>query len=158
MPVVGMTEAGLLVGATVASRMAVLTCGQRLVPVYRELVAAHGMADRVCAVAAIDATAEQTFSDPAGVQAAVLAAALQLVDQGAEAVLLAGAAMAAMAPQLQPRLPVPLLDGVACAVALAEALAGLQLPKARRGSVGPTGGRVVQGVSPALQALFARGG
>jgi len=158
MPVVGMTEAGLLAGTMVASRLAVLTYGQRLVPVYRELVASYGLADRVCGVAAIDATAEQTFSDPAGVQAAVLAAALQLVQQGAEAVLLAGAAMAAMAPRLQPQVPVPLLDGVACAVVLAEALATLKLPKARVGSVSTTGGRAVQGVGPALQALFARGG
>jgi allantoin racemase len=64
--------------------------------------------------------------------------------------------MASMAEVLQPHLPVPLLDGVGCAVALAQAMVGLRLPQARVGSVSPTGGRAVQGVSPALAQLFGR--
>jgi allantoin racemase len=62
--------------------------------------------------------------------------------------------MAAMAATLQPHLEVPLLDGVACAVALAEAQVALKLPKARSGSLSPTGGRPVLGVSPLLTGLF----
>jgi allantoin racemase len=40
-------------------------------------------------------------------------------------------------------------------VVLAEAQAGLRLPKARSGSVSATGGRAVHGVSASLTALFA---
>jgi len=157
-PVVGMTEAGLLTGAMLAPRTGVLTYGARLVPVYRELVASYGMGDRVSGVVAVDVTPAQTFSDPERVLAAVQAAALQLVADGAEAVLLAGAAMAAMAPRLQARVPVPLIDGVACAVGLAETLAHQRWPRPAVGSIAATGGRAVHGVSPALQALFARAG
>jgi allantoin racemase len=64
--------------------------------------------------------------------------------------------MSAMAPQLQARVPVPLLDGVACAVGLAETLAHQKWARPRTGSVSGTGGRMVQGVSPALQSLFAQ--
>jgi allantoin racemase len=155
-PVVGMTEAGLHTAALLVPRFGLLTYGQRLVPVYRELVDGCGLLGRLAAIGAVDVTPEQTFSEPDRVLAAVQAEAQRLVDQGAEAVLLAGAAMAAMAPQLQPALPVPLLDGVACAVGLAETLAHQRWPRPRRGSVSPTGCRAVLGVGSELQALFAR--
>lgn len=157
-PVVGMTEAALHTAALLAPRFAVLTYGRRLVPVYREVVEGCGLAGRLSGVAAVEVTPQQTFSEPERVLAEVRAAALQLVEQGAEAVVLAGAAMAAMAPQLQADVPVPLLDGVACAVGLAEMLAHQRWPKAGAGSVSPTGGRAVRGVSAELQALFAAGG
>ncbi|KQP05079.1 aspartate/glutamate racemase family protein [Pseudorhodoferax sp. Leaf265] len=157
MPVVGMTEAGLLCGATVATRIGLLTNGVRMGPLYRELVQSYGLGERLAGVETLALTPQQMVGAPQDAQDAVLAAARTLIERdGAEAVLLAGAAMASMAEALQPQLPVPLLDGVGCAVALAQALVGLRLPRARVGSVAPTGGRSVQGVSPALTALFGR--
>lgn len=155
-PVVGMTEAALMTAAMLAPRFGLLTYGPRLVPVYRELVEATGLIGRLAACGAVDVTPEQTFSEPDRVRAAVQAEAQRLVEAGAEAVVLAGAAMAAMAPQLQPLLPVPLIDGIRCAVGLAETLAHQGWMKPRQGSVGATGGRQVHGVSPALQALLGR--
>ena len=156
-PVVGMTAAGLLCGATVATRIGLLTNGARMGPLYRELVQSYGLGERLAGVETLTLTPQQMVGAPQDAQQAVLAAARTLIERdGAEAVLLAGAAMASMAEALQPQLPVPLLDGVGCAVALAQALVGLRLPRARVGSVSPTGGRSVQGVSPALTALFGR--
>jgi len=45
---------------------------------------------------------------------------------GAGAVILAGGPLAGLARTLQPEVPVPLIDGVAAAVRLAVALAGLR--------------------------------
>lgn len=155
-PVIGMTEAGLLMGCNLATRIGIVTYGRRMGPLYRELVEGYGLASRLAGIATIDATPQQTFSEPQQVHAAVVAAAQRLVaHDGAEAVLLAGAAMAGLAATLQRQVDVPLLDGVACAVVLAEAQAGLRLPKARSGSVSATGGRAVHGVSASLTALFA---
>ena len=104
----------------------------------------------------MDLLPQQSFSDPAAVEAAVVDAVQRLVDHdGAEAVVLAGAAMASMATRLQPLITVPLLDGVGCAVSLAESMVRLQLPKSRSGSVSSTGGRTVSGVDPTLVELFA---
>ena len=154
-PVIGMTEAGLLMGCSVGTRIGIITYGRRMGPLYREIAESYGLASRVAGIATLDVTPQQTFTDPQRVHAATLDAARRLVERdGAEAVLLAGAAMASMAAVLQPELDVPLLDGVACAVALAEAHAALGLPKARTGSVGATGGRTVLGVSAQLTALF----
>lgn len=156
-PVIGMTEAGLLMASSVGTRIGLVTYGQRMGPLYRELAEGYGLGSRLAGIATLDVAAQQTFSEPQRVREATLAAARQLVERdGAEAVLLAGAAMATMAAALQPELDVPLLDGVACAVALAEAHAGLKLPKARVGSVSATGGREVSGLSPELTALFGR--
>ena len=154
-PVVGMTEAALLTGAMLGTRLGVLTFGARMGPLYRELVEAHGLGGRLAGVVAVEVTPQQAFSDPARVHDAVRGGIETLVAQGAEAVLLAGAALAGMAPQLQPTAPVPLLDGIGCAVGMAEMLVHRALPKARLGSLAPTGGRPVSGVSLPLQALFA---
>jgi allantoin racemase len=156
-PVIGMTEAGLLCGATVATRIGLLTNGARMGPLYRELVQSYGLGERLAGIETLTLTPQQMVGAPQAAQDAVLAAATILIERdGAEAVLLAGAAMASMAEALQPQLRVPLLDGVGCAVALAQAMVGLRLPRARVGSVSPTGGRAVQGVSPALTQLFGR--
>jgi allantoin racemase len=156
-PVIGMTEAGLLMGCTLATRIGVLTYGKRMGAMYRELAESYGLAARIAGIATLDVTPQQTFSDPQRVHAAALAAAQQLVERdGAEAVLLAGAAMASMATVLQPQIDVPLLDGIACAVTLAQARVQMALPKARVGSVSATGGRGSIGLSPALTALLAR--
>ncbi|MFT4266726.1 MAG: aspartate/glutamate racemase family protein [Xenophilus sp.] len=150
-PVIGMTEAGLLIGATLAGRIGLLTYGPRMAPLYRELVAAHGQAQRLAGIEALALTPEQSLADPVAAQAQVLAGIRRLTERdGAEAVLLAGAAMASMAAALQPSTPVPLLDGVACAVALAEARHRLRLPASRVGSLAPLAGRAVTGISPAL--------
>ena len=154
-PVIGMTEAGLLCGATVASRIGLLTYGHRMAPLYRELVASYGLADRLAGIETLALDPAASLADPEGTRRAVLEGALRLVERdGAEAVLLAGAAMASMAESLQPSVPVPLLDGVACAVAMAQAMVSLRLPKAMVGSLSATGPREVRGVSAELTKLM----
>jgi allantoin racemase len=154
-PVVGMTEAGLLCGATVASRIGLLTYGHRMGPLYRELVASYGLADRLAGIETLQLDPAASLADPEGTRRAVLEGARRLVERdGAEAVLLAGAAMASMAESLQPSVPVPLLDGVGCAVALAQAMVGLRLPKAKVGSLSATGPRELRGVSSELVNLM----
>ncbi|GAA5234203.1 hydantoin racemase [Verticiella sediminum] len=155
-PVIGMTEAGLLMGCTVGTRLGIVTFEHRMQAFYRDLAERHGMASRLAGVATLPVPAERIFDDPQGVHGEIVAACNRLVEQhDAQAVLLAGAVLAGLQPALQADVPVPLLDGVACAVLLAEARATLRLPKARAGSLSPTGGRRVHGVSPALTRLFA---
>jgi len=158
-PVVGMTEAALLTACLVGGRFGLVTFGRGSVPLYREVVEGHGLAGRLAAIEPIEAAALDAYGDPEGVQAALGAAALRLVDgHGAEAVILAGAAMAGMARHVQPDVPVPVLDGVDCAVRLAELLARLGLPKPRTGSFAAPPAKELVGVDPAIGALFGAGG
>jgi Asp/Glu/hydantoin racemase len=64
-------------------------------------------------------------ADPDGALEALVAAAQHGVDGGAQCILLGGAALAGLAPSLQPRLSVPVLDNVLLA-AQAAATAALQ--------------------------------
>jgi allantoin racemase len=64
-----------------------------------------------------------------------------VTDHGADVVVICGAAVAGIAARLQPRLDVPVLDGIGCAVRLAEMLADLKLVKK------PLGRRIATGVA-----------
>ena len=155
-PVVGMTEAGILCATLVSTHAGLITYGVRMVPIYRELVASYGMQARIISVAGVDLPPTAVFSEPATVRRATLAIAQTLIDRdGAEAVVFAGAAMAGLAVELQSELPVPALDCSACAVLLAESLVRLKLPKPRIGSLASPGAREVSGVGAALAALFS---
>ena len=74
---------------------------------------------------------------------------------GAEAVVVAGAAVAGIAHRLRGQLSVPLLDGIACAVGQTETLVRLGLHQ--RVAVAPlTGGSTATGIDPSLSQLLSR--
>ena len=154
-PVVGMTEAGLLSACMTASRFGLITLGGRMVPVYQELIRAYGLERRAVAVDAIDNSPLQATTDPDAVIKGVAAACLKMVEQErVEAIVLAGAALAGFSDALREAVPVPLIDCMACAVPMAEMLVRLKLPKAKTGSLAHPGTRVLKGVSPELAALL----
>ena len=99
------------------------------------MVAGHGLSERLVSVHVTGGQATDIFSDPAGVTARLLAAIERCVADGAEAVILGGAALAGQVPHLQPKAPVPLLDGIACATAIAELRVRLGVPASRVGAL-----------------------
>jgi allantoin racemase len=151
-PVVGMTEAACMAACLVGARFGLVTFGGT--ETYRELIARHGLSTRLSGLEGLALTPQDALRDPAGTEEAVLAAVARLVAQGADAVVLGGAALAGMAAKLADQAPVPLLDGIACAVKLAEALVGLALPRPRAGSLAAPRGRDSTGLSPDLAALL----
>ncbi|MDJ0388392.1 aspartate/glutamate racemase family protein [Roseomonas sp. E05] len=145
-PVVGMTEAACLTACMVGARFGLVTLGG--VETYRELIGRHGLTARLAGLEGVAATPQDAVRDPEAVQALVLESIGRLVAGGADAVVLGGAALAGMAARLAA--PVPLLDGIACAVKLAEALVGLGLARPAAGTLAPAQGRASTGLSPAL--------
>lgn len=156
-PVVGMTEAGLLTACLLGGRVGVVTFGRRVRPLYEELVAGLGLASRVAGWRTLDSTAAYQGGPHPELDDDLVAAATHLVEhEGAETVLLAGAVMAGVPRRLQGRVAVPLIDGLDCAVRQAELLAALRLPKARTGSYARPGPREVVGLDEALARCLAR--
>jgi allantoin racemase len=153
-PVIGMTEAACLSACLLGGRFAVLTPGSA--GTYEELVARHGLSGRCSEVRGLPITPEDVLRDPEGAQALLLQAIAELSAR-ADAVVLAGAVLAGLNTLLQPRAAVPLVDGIACAVKLAEMLIALSLPKPSTGSYATPGGREAIGLSAPLAALL-RGG
>ncbi|WP_376092038.1 aspartate/glutamate racemase family protein [Roseomonas sp. CCTCC AB2023176] len=151
-PVVGMTEAACLAAHMLGARFGLVTLGAT--EMYRELIARHGLSARLAGLAGVDVTPPQVLADPDVATEKVRVAIAGLVEAGADSIVLGGAAMAGMEPRLRDLSPVPLLDGIACAVRLAEALVGLRPAKPRTGTMAAPRGRAVSGVSPALAALL----
>ena len=151
-PVVAMTEAACLTACLAGGRFGLVTFGAT--ETYRERIAQHGLSVRLAGLVGVDATPQEAVRDPEGVAEKLLAGIEALIAEGADAVVLGGAALAGMAPTLQPRSTVPLLDGIACGVRLLEMMVALKLPKPRVGSFAAPQGRVVGGVEAPLAALL----
>lgn len=157
-PVVGITEAALLTACMLGTRTGVVMFGRRVLPLYQEVALLHGLAARIAGWRALESGTPYTEGDQTAVEQSIVDAVTDLVERdGCEVVVLAGAVMAGVPERLQARVPVPLLEGVSCAVAQAEMLVRLGLPKARTGSLSALPARDIVGVSPALMALFAAG-
>lgn len=152
-PVLGISEAAFHAAAMLGRRFGVVSFTAALRPMFEDCLAHHGLGSR-CAGFRMG----PPFSgDPGRVaeERLDLLAALcaESVEQdGAEAVILAGGPLAGIAPLLQPRLPVPLVDGTQAAVRLAEAMAGLapRNPRPRRP-------RALSGFAPEIAAAYGAG-
>jgi allantoin racemase len=150
-PVLGLTEAALYVACLGGGRFGAVTLGRRNLPVLREMIEGYGLAQRCGGLRAVEAGPLELLDAPERLAALIGEAAADLVEREmVEAVVLIGAVMAGMPVRVQPRLAVPLIEGVRAAVVLAEALVRLGLPK-------PAGlpRRELVGVDPALAARFA---
>lgn len=132
-PVLGISEAAFHAASMLGRRFGVVSFTAALRPMFEDCLAHHGLAAR-CAGFRMG----PPFAGDPGMVAedrADLIAELcrQSVEQdGAEAVILAGGPLAGLAPRLAPLVPVPLVDGTAAAVRLAEAMVGLAPPGAPR--------------------------
>jgi len=151
-PVIGMTEAACFAACLLGGRFGLVTLGS--VETYRERIAQHGLAGRCATLLGAATTPQEALRDPAHAEALVLEGVRRAAEEGADAVVMGGAALAGFASRLQPAAPVPLLDGIVCAVRMAEMLAGLALPKPRTGSYAAPAWREGSGLSPALSALL----
>ncbi len=151
----GMTEAACRAALMLGNRFGLVTFGG--VGLYRDLIAAHGLSSRLSGLIGVDAAPTEVLSDPERATRKVAAGVAELVAGGADAIVLGGAALAGMEPALREACPVPLLDGIACGVRMAEALVGLRAPKTRAGMMAAPRGRESVGLSPALAGLL-RGG
>lgn len=148
-PVLGISEAAFHAASMLGRRFGVVSFTAALRPMFEDCLDGHGLRSR-CAGFRMG----PAFSGDPGTVAEeradlILELCRQSVEEdGAEAVILAGGPLAGLAPRLADRVPVPLVDGTAAAVRLAEALAGLtripRMPRPRR----PTG------FAPDVAALY----
>ena len=112
-PVVGMAEASCLEACRRGRRFAIVTGGALWQPMLTEFVASIGLADRLAAVRAIAPTGGEIAEKPDAALAQLAAACTACAtDDGAEVVILGGAALAGLAARIQPKVPVPVLCSV----------------------------------------------
>jgi allantoin racemase len=137
-PVVGIGEAAFHMASLIAHRFSVVTTLSRsIAPIEANLVK-YGL-DRRCARVRACEVPVLALDDPASGACEKLSAeiGLALAEDGADAIVLGCAGMADLAASLAREHGAPVVDGVACAVMLVEALGGLGLKTSKRGPYAP---------------------
>ena len=137
-PVVGIGEAAFHMASLVAAKFSVVTTLSRsIIPIEHNL-AKYGLIARCARVRAAEVPV-LALEEP-GSKARVTIEkeiARALAEDGAEAIVLGCAGMADLARDLSRMAGVPVLDGVACAVALAESLVRIGLRTSKRRTYAP---------------------
>jgi allantoin racemase len=137
-PVVGIGEAAFHMASLVAEKFSVVTTLARsIAPIERNLVK-YGLAARCARVRAANVPVlalEEPGSDARRTVEAEIKRAL--AEDGAEAIVLGCAGMTDLVRDLERSVGAPVLDGVACAVGLAEALARIGLKTSKRNTYAP---------------------
>lgn len=137
-PVVGIGEAAYHFASMVANKFSVVTTLGRSVPALEHNLTRYGLAARCVKVRASEVAVldlEEPGSDARHRISAEIARAI--VEDRAEAIVLGCAGMTDLAAHLSAEHGVPVLDGVACAVGLAEAMCNLGLKTSRLGGYAP---------------------
>ena len=156
-PVVGMTEAMLLTACMLGGRIGLVSFGQRVQQLYREVVDGYGLSTRIAGWRNLESTAAYQDGDYTELDRALVAASRSLIEQdGAEVIALLGAVMAGVPRRIQDQVPVPVLDGIRCGVPQAELLVRLGVPKPTHGSFAAPGPRTVSNVDAAIAALLGK--
>jgi allantoin racemase len=133
-PVVGIGEAAFHLASLVAGRFSVVTTLGRAIPAIEFNLVKYGLASRCARVRAAEIPVLALEGRDGNVIRLIdteVAAALR--DDRAEAIVLGCAGMVDLAVDLAARHGVPVIDGVAAAVTLVEALARLGLATSKRG-------------------------
>jgi len=145
-PVVGMTEAALYAAALIAPVFSIVTLPPRT-RVFAERVLWHAGLERRCPkVRAIDVAVLDCDDEASVVMEPFIAEARRaILEDHAEAIILGCAGLQPLVEPLSLTLGVPVIEGVAAAVKLVEALLAMRLATSKRGAWGyppqPPGGR-----------------
>lgn len=124
-PVVGIARAAFLAALAVGERFSIVSFSPAVEPSMHAIVARYGMTDRLASLRVLE---RAEWDDPTeiGVRLAEPLAALceRTQDDGCDAIVLGGGPLAGLAATIAPRMRVPVIDGVAAAVALQRAVIG----------------------------------
>ena len=137
-PVIGIGEAAYHLASMIANKFSVVTTLARSVPALEHNLHRYGLSARCARVRSSEVPVldlERPGSDACNRISAEIGRAV--AEDRAEAIVLGCAGMTDLAEALAAEHGLPVLDGVTCAVRLAEAMAGLRLKTSRRGGYAP---------------------
>jgi allantoin racemase len=130
-PVVGMTEAALVTAALIAHRFTIVTMPRRTLEQSDRVVRSLGLGHR-CAVRAVDVAVSQVHSGSGQLLELFIDEGRQaMARDDAEALILGCSGLADLVEPLQEALGIPVIEGVAAGVAMAQALLAQRLATSR---------------------------
>lgn len=127
-PVIGICEAAMHMTSIVASSFSVVTTLNRSVPIIEQLSFKYGM-DRFCrkvraANIPVLSLEDKTCNAKQKIEEEILKA---VKEDNCEAIILGCAGMADLTIELSEKCKIPVVDGVLCAIKMAESLVGAKL-------------------------------
>ena len=121
-PVFGISESAMKTAAGMADRFAIITLNAELRDAIAANAAAYGVAGQLTGVRILPWSVATVSADPSTYRKAFAEACMQAVaEDGAGAVIIGGGPLSGIADAIAGELPVPVLDGVRCAVEMALA-------------------------------------
>jgi allantoin racemase len=134
-PVVGIAESAMLTALMCGGRFAIVTLGPALRPILENAARGLGCADKLTGIHILDTgsdageavtTVQRDHGDALARLCGKAAAS-----EGVRSIILGGGPLAGLAHRIRARVPVPLLDGTACAINHAATLArlGVRMPE-----------------------------
>lgn len=130
-PVVGTCEAGIAAARTMASRFTILTTVHSAVPGIQRLLTRYGAGD-ICSVRAAGIGVAAAAGGEDSTDERIILTIKEAIDNdGAKTILLGSGGLTGRAPDLAARFGIPVIDGVAAAIKMAEGLAELNNPLRR---------------------------
>src|SRR5438105_1455385 len=124
-PVIGIAEASFHMAGLVAYKWSIVSVLPRVKPLLKELVARNGMEKHCASIRCTPLTVLEIEEDIERTKRMMVDEGRKAIDEdGAEAILLGCAGLGPLDKWMQQQLGAPVLDGVACAVKLAEGLHG----------------------------------
>ena len=152
-PIVGLAEAAMQEAAQ-SGRYSIVTGGVLWKPMLSRLAHALGLNDSIASIRPITLTGDQVAADPEGALKVLAAEAQAAVDQdGAQAVILGGAALAGLAARIAHLVSVPVIDSVHAGARAALKLAR-HAPKPWPGSAAGKAPAPSIGLHPELARLL----
>lgn len=122
-PVIGIGEAGMLTACMLGYRFSILDALDRERPQVEDLVRRYGMKDRCASIRAVEMPVLETGTKSEHVRNRLIQEARKALEEDeAEVILLGCAGMSGLDKTMEKILGVPVLDGVVCAVKMAEGL------------------------------------
>jgi allantoin racemase len=153
-PVFDIAECAAHVAHLIGRRFSVITTLARSIPAIQDRLTLAGLTAHCASVRACGLGTAEVDADAAGaVQAIVDEAARAVAEDGADVICLGCAGMAGVTAAISAKLGVPAVDGVAAAVAMAQAVVGLGLTTSKVGALaeGPPNPRSHWPISTALR-------
>jgi allantoin racemase len=119
-PVFGIAESSMHIACLLGYKFSIVTIREQSRPRLEELVKRIGLESKCASIRTTTMSPLDLQKDPTTVKVLIEAARAAIEEDGAEVICLGCAGMAGFDKQMEKALGVPVLDGVACAVKLAE--------------------------------------
>jgi len=121
-PVLGISEAAMKTAARTADRFSIITLGPQLCEVIRENATSYGIAEQLIEIRVLPWTVAEISSNPSAHKNAFIDACENIISEhNVGAVIIGGGPLSGIADSIAGYLPIPVLDGVVCAVDMAFA-------------------------------------